>query len=142
MKNLGPLHYFLGIQVQRTVDTMFFSQQKYICDLLTQFFMLDCKPCLTPSYSKKLDNTSGEILSNPITYIYLVGALQYLTWTRPKIAFLVNQVCQHMHTPRTPHLREENLEISKRHTSSWLAPSQRKSQPHSLFRRRLGWLSH
>ncbi|XP_016646964.1 PREDICTED: uncharacterized mitochondrial protein AtMg00810-like [Prunus mume] len=104
MKNLGPLHYFLGIQVQRTADTMFLSQQKYKCDLLTQFSMLDYKPCSTPSSSQKLDNTSGEILSDPSTYWPLIGALQYLIWTRPEIALSINQVYQHMHTPCTPHL--------------------------------------
>ncbi|BBG92487.1 transposable element gene, partial [Prunus dulcis] len=104
MKNLGPLHYFWVFRFSALPDTMFLSQQKYICDLFIRFSMLDCKPCSTPSSSQKLDNTSGEPLSDPTAYRSLVGALQYLTWTRPEIAFSVNQVCQHMHAPRTPHL--------------------------------------
>jgi hypothetical protein len=34
----------------------------------------------------------------------LAGALQYLTITRPDIAYAVQQVCLHMHDPRVPHL--------------------------------------
>jgi hypothetical protein len=35
----------------------------------------------------------------------LAGALQYLTFTRPDIAYAVQQVCLHMHAPRVPHLK-------------------------------------
>ncbi|CAL2239291.1 unnamed protein product [Prunus armeniaca] len=73
-------------------STSFISYQALISQLSAKFSM------------KNLDNKSGEILSDPIAYRSLFGALQYLTWTRTKIAFSVNQVCQHMHTPRTPHL--------------------------------------
>ncbi|XP_021803810.1 uncharacterized protein LOC110748084 [Prunus avium] len=104
MKNLGPLHYFLGIQVHRTPTSIFLSQAKYIQELLTKASMVDCKPCTTPASLVKLDTTSGDLLHDPTQYRSLVGALQYLTWTRPDIAFAVNQVCQHMQTPRIPHL--------------------------------------
>lgn len=36
-------------------------------------------------------------------YISIVGALQYLTLTRPDISFSVNKVCQFLHTPTTVH---------------------------------------
>jgi hypothetical protein len=32
-----------------------------------------------------------------------VGALQYLTFTRPDICFAVNRVCQFMHAPTDSH---------------------------------------
>jgi hypothetical protein len=34
----------------------------------------------------------------------LAGALQYLTFTRPDIAYAFQQVCLHMHDPREPNL--------------------------------------
>jgi hypothetical protein len=34
MKDLGPLHYFLGIQVQRTADGFLLHQEQYADDIL------------------------------------------------------------------------------------------------------------
>jgi hypothetical protein len=34
----------------------------------------------------------------------IAGALQYLTFTQPDIAYVVQQICLHMHDPREPHL--------------------------------------
>ncbi|XP_026439176.1 uncharacterized protein LOC113337807 [Papaver somniferum] len=47
--------------------------------------------------------SDGDPLENPTEYRYLVGALQYLTWTRPELAYSVNQVCQFMHKPTSVH---------------------------------------
>jgi hypothetical protein len=32
--------------------------------------------------------------------------LQYLTFTRPDLAYAVQQICFHMHDPREPHLTD------------------------------------
>ncbi|PKU86195.1 putative mitochondrial protein [Dendrobium catenatum] len=42
--------------------------------------------------------------SDPMTYRKLTGALQYLTITRPDIAYVVNTLSQHMHSPQTEHM--------------------------------------
>jgi hypothetical protein len=34
----------------------------------------------------------------------IARALQYLTFTRPDIAYAVQQICLHMHDPQEPHL--------------------------------------
>lgn len=47
----------------------------------------------------------GNILDDPTQYRQLVGALQYLTFTRPDITYAVQQVCQFMHCPRDVHLQ-------------------------------------
>lgn len=44
MKDLGPLKYFLGIEVLRSKQGIFLSQRKFTIDLLNEVGMLDCKP--------------------------------------------------------------------------------------------------
>lgn len=44
MKDLGPLKYFLGIEVLRSKQGIFLSQRKFTVDLLNEVGMLDCKP--------------------------------------------------------------------------------------------------
>ncbi|CAL2270230.1 unnamed protein product [Prunus armeniaca] len=103
VKDLGPLHYFLGLQVTRKDRGLFLNQTKYAYDLLQKTDFLGAKACATPLGSFKLDNSS-PLLADPTFYRSTVGALQYLTWTRPDLAFAVNQVCQFMHQPRESHL--------------------------------------
>jgi hypothetical protein len=44
MKDLGPLHHFLGMAVQRRGDSLFLSQRQYALDILARHGMADCKP--------------------------------------------------------------------------------------------------
>ena len=104
LKDLGPLRYFLGLQIDYGTDCLFVHQRKYITDLLSKFNMPTCKAASTPfSISHKLQSSSEAILSDPTQYRSLVGALQYATFTRPDITYAVNQVCQYMHQPTATH---------------------------------------
>lgn len=68
--------------------------------------MLECKSCSTPvSSGRKLSASDGQLLDDPTPYRQVVGALQYLTFTRPDITFAVQQVCQFMHSPRDVHFQ-------------------------------------
>jgi histone deacetylase 1/2 len=106
LKDLGELHYFLGIEVHKTNGGILLTQEKYASNLLKRVGMVDCKPVNTPlSTSEKLSLYEGTPLGAQDTTRYrsIVGALQYLTLTRPDISFAVNKVCQFLHAPTTVH---------------------------------------
>jgi hypothetical protein len=104
MKDLGPLQHFLGIVVTCSSSGMMLSQRQYALDLLERAGMTACKPCITPVDTMAKLSSDGPPVANPTLYRSLVGALQYLTFTRPDITYAVQQVCLHMHDPREPHL--------------------------------------
>jgi hypothetical protein len=104
MKDLGELH-FLGMQVQRTPSGLFLSQWQYMIDILDRAGMTECKSCSTPvDLNPKLSSIVGDPVTDPTDFRSLAGTLQYLTFTRPDIAYVVQQICLHMHDPREPHL--------------------------------------
>lgn len=100
MKDMGKLHYFLGIQAQFHDNGLFLCQQKYAEDLLVVAGMSECSPMPTP-LPLQLDRVPGQDVPffNPTYFHNLTGKLQYLTMTRPGLKFAVNDVCQKMHLP-------------------------------------------
>ncbi|XP_019173479.1 PREDICTED: uncharacterized protein LOC109169035 [Ipomoea nil] len=72
-------------------------------DLLGCSGMVDYKPLTTPAAVTKLVTPSEELFENPTQYRRIVGALQYLTITRPDLAYAVNRLCQFMHSPTVDH---------------------------------------
>jgi hypothetical protein len=104
MKDLGTLHHFLGITVERCSPGMFLHQRQYTVDVLDRAGMAECKPCATPVDTQGKLSAIGPPVADPTGYRSLAGALQYLFFTRPDIAYVVQQVCLHMHDPREPHL--------------------------------------
>jgi hypothetical protein len=60
MKDLGPLHHFLGITVEHRPDGLFLHQRTYTLDILKCAVMADCKPCTTlVDLQAKLARDSG-----------------------------------------------------------------------------------
>jgi hypothetical protein len=67
--------------------------------------MADCKSCTTPvDLQARLTGDSGPPVEDASQFRSIAGALQYLTFTRPDIAYAVQQICLHMHDPQEPHL--------------------------------------
>ncbi|CAL9006701.1 unnamed protein product [Prunus brigantina] len=105
IKDLGPLNYFLGLQVLHKDGTLHINQLKYAHDLLQKANLLNSKPAYTPLAAKVLLSVfDGALISNPTEYRELVGSLQYLTLTRSDISFAVNTVAQFMNAHSTSHL--------------------------------------
>ncbi|XP_035838054.1 uncharacterized mitochondrial protein AtMg00810-like [Helianthus annuus] len=103
IKDLGDINYFLGLEVTHTTDGLFLSQFKYAQDILHRAGLLDAKPAPTPLASNTTFFTTGDPYKDPTDYRSLVGALQYLTITRPDISYAVNQVSQFLQAPTLAH---------------------------------------
>ena len=51
MKDLGIMHYFLGMEVWQNADGISFRQGKYAVNILKRFWMMECKAMTTPMAS-------------------------------------------------------------------------------------------
>ena len=48
MKDLGMMHYFLGMEVWQNENGISLGQGKYTIEILKRFRMMDCKAMTTP----------------------------------------------------------------------------------------------
>lgn len=93
IKDLGGLSYFLGIEATYTPKGLLLTQRRYIADLLHKNNMTGCKPVPTPMCpNTELRLDLGQPMKDPTLYRALVGGLQYLSLTRPDIAYSVNKM--------------------------------------------------
>lgn len=57
--------------------------------------MSEAKPCSTPfAIDTKLDSEDSELFDQPTVYKSILGALQYLTLSKPDKSFVVNKLSQ------------------------------------------------
>ena len=95
-KDLGIFRYFLGVEVMRSKHGIFFSQRKYVLDLLSEIGKLGANPCSSSMAPSIHLTREGELFEDPERYRRLVGKLNYLTVTRPNIAHS-DQCCKSIH---------------------------------------------
>jgi hypothetical protein len=105
MKDLGTMHYFLGLEVWHSPEKIFLNQGKYTIEILKRFDMLECKSMNAPMEMnlKLLVDTSSELVDVTL-YKQIIGSLMYLTNTRPNICFSPNTLSQYLVDPRHVHL--------------------------------------
>ena len=95
MKYLGELHYCLGIEVWRHAGQTFVCESKYVRDVLKIFKMDQGKYSIVPMQQNvKLSCDDGLKEVNGTMYRQMVGILNYLTTTRPDIAYYVSVLSQ------------------------------------------------
>jgi hypothetical protein len=91
MSDLGPLRYFLRIEISFTPEGLFLSQEKYIQDLLDRASLTDHRTAETPmEHNVHITPIDGEPLEDPTRYRHIVGSLVYLGVTRPDISYSVH----------------------------------------------------
>jgi hypothetical protein len=101
MKDLGELHFFLGMEVERNRDQriLHINQIKYLKEILKRFRMEECKPIGVPFDPKmKLQrNANGNDESKGFPYQQAVGSLMYaMLCTQLDLAYPISVLSQHM----------------------------------------------
>lgn len=88
MKDLGDLHYCLGLAFWRDFGKTLITQSKYVREILNKFQMSDCKAVSTPlDQNVKLYSDDGAKEADGTLYSQLVGILNYLTTRRLDISY-------------------------------------------------------
>lgn len=104
IKDLGQLHYFLGIEVSYTNKGIVLTQHKYTKDLLAASGIQNLKKTVTPlPLNLKLRADEGTLVSDPSTYRTLIGKLNFLSNTRPDLAYTIQHLSQYMQQPQSTH---------------------------------------
>lgn len=93
LKDLGPLKYFLGLDIAWSAKGLFLSQRSYTLQLLENCGFLAYKPASLPMIPKaKLSSFEGDLLLDASSYVRFVGHLLCLTISRWDITFAVHKL--------------------------------------------------
>eukprot|EP00253_Pinus_taeda_P001698 PITA_01698 len=97
MKDLGRIHYFLGLEVWQQKGEIFLGQGRYAKEILKRFRMGDCRhmAMLMITNWKKIDASEDKDV-DPTLYRQLIGSQMYLVNTRPDICYAINTLIQFM----------------------------------------------
>ena len=87
----------LGIELLKTSTDYFLSQSRYALSILKKLKMENTKHVSNPCSFSEITTSNYSV--DPTLYRSTVGALQYLTITRPDISYAVNRACQSVHNP-------------------------------------------
>ena len=109
MKDLGKLHYCLGISIEQDEERkcLWLHQKQYILNMLEKYSLSNAKVVSTPAdvsvQLKKDDGVSNKVDS--VTYQSIIGSLLYAAIaTRPDIAQAVGVVAKFSSSPNQSHL--------------------------------------
>ena len=143
LKDMGSLHFFLGIEVIPTRAGLFLSQHKYVHELLAHTSMSSAKDVSIPLFTtQSLQLVDGIVVVDNSKFCKIIGSLQYLSLTHPDISFAVKKLSQFMHKPTTNHWTETKrlIRYLKQTIFLWYSNQQSwNSSIKNILRCRLGW---
>ncbi|RVW89221.1 putative mitochondrial protein [Vitis vinifera] len=104
IKDLGPLKYFLSLEVARSKTSISLCQRKYILDILEDTSLTRSKHVAFPMESTlKLSSNDTNFYEDPSGYRRLIDRLFYLTLTKPDLAYSVKVLSQFLAKPAVSH---------------------------------------
>lgn len=105
MSMVSELTYFLSVQVEKSSDGYFISQEEYLIILVKKFELELYKPTRTPvSTSTKLSKDDCGKTIDPTMYKRLIGSLLYLTTSCPNIMHSIGMFARYQASPKESHL--------------------------------------
>nr|GEU74082.1 hypothetical protein [Tanacetum cinerariifolium] len=104
MSMMGELKFFLGIQIHQSPCGIFINQAKYAQEILINHGMTSCDSIVTPMATKHLDADLSGTLVDQTKYGSKVGALMYLTASRPDIMHATCYCARYQAQPAEKHL--------------------------------------
>lgn len=104
IKDLSHVKYFLGLEFTRFDRGLYVNQHKYFLDLIQDAGLLGCQPASTPlPKGTRLSSSEGKPMIDSQQYRRPIGILLYLGFTRPDIAYAIQQLIQYVQAPRDNH---------------------------------------
>nr|GEU43858.1 retrovirus-related Pol polyprotein from transposon TNT 1-94 [Tanacetum cinerariifolium] len=101
---MGELKFFLGIQIHQSPRGIFTNQAKYAQEILIKHGMTSCDSVGTSMATKHLDADLSETPVDHTKYRSMVGALMYLTTSRPDIMHATCYCARYQAKPTEKHL--------------------------------------
>ncbi|GJV46772.1 retrovirus-related pol polyprotein from transposon TNT 1-94 [Tanacetum coccineum] len=107
MSMMGEMTFFLGLQVNPSPRGIFINQSIYVLEILKKYGMETCDPIGTPMEIKdKLDLNKKGTLVDATKYRSMIGALMYLTSSKPDIVHATCLCARYQAQPTEKHLKE------------------------------------
>lgn len=102
---MGVVTFFFDLYIKQLSKSVFFSQSKYVANMLKKFSYTYCKATKTAmTFTLKISVDLSSIDVNLTIYIGLIESLLCLTTNRPNIMFATN-MCTCFHAiPQESHL--------------------------------------
>nr|GFB03977.1 retrovirus-related Pol polyprotein from transposon TNT 1-94 [Tanacetum cinerariifolium] len=107
MSMMGEMTSFLGLQVNQSPCSIFINQSKYVSEILKKYGIESCDPVGTPVENKdKLNVDQNGTPVDATKYRSMIGALMYLTSSRPDIIHATCLCARYQAKPTEKHLKE------------------------------------